>query len=224
MSVIKIDAVISQIKRIVRKHLLKRSSISMWKKRARQYGVRAALNIGHPEFEVDSVTQMQKDIIFPLVRKELLGNEELVLDLGCGPGRFTPDLANMISGHAIGIDPVEYFIEIAPKGENVSYEIMKRNKIAAASKSIDIVWICLVLGGIAKDEDLKSLINEISRVLRENGLIVLVENTENTADGDYWRFRSVNDYINLFNFAKLEHKTDYYDLGQRISIMIGRVF
>jgi len=96
-------------------------AIEYWEKRVEQYGKRAVLNIGHPEEEMDMITQMQKDTIFPFLKECLRGTEKLALDLGCGPGRFTSDLATIIHGYAIGVDPIKYLIDLAPKNENVEY-------------------------------------------------------------------------------------------------------
>jgi hypothetical protein len=52
--------------------------------------------------------------------------------------------------------------------------------------------------------------------------LFLAENTEERPDLEYWQFRSVREYQKLLSFAGLEHKGDYYDLDERISILAGR--
>lgn len=198
------------------------SIIEYWKKRSRQYGKRSVLNIGHSEKKVHAVTKMQKDEIFPFLKQQLRGNEKLILDFGCGPGRFTPDLATMIQGCAIGVDPIKYLIDLAPKNGNVEYGLMEEGIIPVKTDSIDVIWICLVLGGITDDSMLRITIDQINRVLKKDGLVFLVENTSEKKDGNYWKFRSVQTYQALFNFVELNHLSDYFDLGERISIMAGR--
>ena len=199
-----------------------RSTIGMWKRRAKQYGPRAALNIGHSDEEIEAVTEMQREKIFPSLKQALTGHEKAILDLGCGPGRFTPDLAELIQGNAIGVDPIQRFLDMAPKDNNVQYKLMKESNIPVNDDSIDVVWICLVLGGIIEKHVLRDLVSEVERILKDGGLIALIENTTDINDVKYWKFRSVEFYQSLFGFAELKHLSDYYDLDDRISIMVGR--
>jgi len=201
-----------------------RTAIGMWERRAKQYGTRAVLNIGHTEQEIDAVTAMQKQKIFPFLKHELRQHDKKILDLGCGPGRFTPDLAELIQGNAIGVDPIRRFLDIAPKAGNVEYRLMKGVEIPVPDKTVDIVWISLVLGGIIETHELRLLVSEVNRVLRSGGLIVLIENTAEIKDGEYWKFRSLEYYQSLFQYAELKHCSDYFDLGERISILVGRKY
>ena len=208
--------------KIIKDLVTSRSTIGMWKRRAKKYGPRAALNIGHSNEEIGAVTEMQREKIFPSLKHALTGCEETILDLGCGPGRFTPDLAELIQGNAIGVDPIQRFLDMAPKQKNVQYKLMEESSIPVIDNSIDVVWICLVLGGIIEKHVLQEIVSEVDRILKDGGLIALIENTTDINDGKYWKFRSVEFYQSLFGFAELKHQSDYYDLGERISIMVGR--
>jgi len=198
--------------------------IQYWEKRAKQYGKRSVFNIGHSKNEMETITKMQKYQIFPLFRKQLTGNENIVIDFGCGTGRFTCDLAQIIDGKAIGLDPIQYLLDLAKEEKciNVEYRTMSEGKIPVASDSADIIWICLVLGGIVDQNVLKDTVLEMQRVLKEKGLIFLVENTTNGNDGDYWKYRSIEFYQSLFDYVDLKHISDYMDMGETISIMAGR--
>ena len=70
--------------------------------------------------------------------------------------------------------------------------------------------------------NLNKAFSELYRVLKPNGLICLIENTTNRESKEYWYFRSVDQYKSLFPFCNLKHIHDYSDLGQTISVMIGR--
>ena len=198
------------------------SSIEYWEHRARQYGKRAVLNIGHSYDQISMVTQTQKETIFPLLKKKLNGKEKTILDYGCGTGRFTYDLANIIGGAAVGVDPIQSLLDLAPKNENVEYKRIVNGVIPINAESFDVVWVCLVLGGIISNKDLVDTTREINRVLKNGGLLVLVENTTNIKDGEYWKFRSIDQYQQLFDFVDLSHEADYYDLDEKISILMGR--
>ena len=186
------------------------------------YGKRAVLHLGHPNDEYEAVTEMQKNEIYPFFEKQIQTADKLVLDLGCGLGRFTADLAEMIHGKALGIDVVQDFFEMAPRAEKVRYLPMrKETEIPLPDAYVDIVWICLVLGGV-QDKKLEKLVNEIKRVLKDGGLLFLIENTTAKESGGYWKFRSIERYLDLFSFVNLKHLHDYYDMSERISIMAGR--
>lgn len=197
------------------------SDMDYWENRAKQFGKRAVFNIAHTEEELEKVTLMQKREIFPQLKKVLKGNEKMILDFGCGSGRFTKDLAELIDGESIGVDPIKSLIDLAPAGDNVEYKIMNEGRIPLEDHSIDIVWICLVLGGITKDKILRETILEIKRALRPGGVVFLVENTSDKISSDRWIFRSVKEYQELFPFVKIKHLSDYFDCGEKISIMAG---
>ncbi|MCL5102748.1 MAG: class I SAM-dependent methyltransferase [Armatimonadetes bacterium] len=197
------------------------SGIQYWQDRARQFGRRSILHIGHDESEIEAVTERQRDEIFPHLKKLLRGDERLILDFGCGTGRFTGDLAALIDGKAIGVDPVQPLIEMAPESANVEYIVMHDTRIPLADASADVIWICLVLGAI-EEAGIGDTILEINRTLAPGGLLFLVENTSRKRDVHYWKYRTVKQHSKMFAFAPLKHLHEYSDLGERISVMAGR--
>lgn len=199
-----------------------RVDIQYWEQRAKQYGRRSVLHLGHSEAEIETVTNLQKEQIFPILKSQLRGNEKLLLDFGCGTGRFTGDLAEIIQGQVIGADPIKALIHLAPKNENVSYKVIEKNIIPIKSNVIDVIWVCLVLGGITQSNLLHKVVLEMDRILKEDGLLLLVENTSVRKDAKHWKFRSVQEYKSLFSFIDLKHISDYFDLDESISIMAGR--
>jgi ubiquinone/menaquinone biosynthesis C-methylase UbiE len=202
--------------------LLRRSNptaLQYWENRVRMYGPRSVLHIAHVNEDIEEITRMQEREIFPQFRSQLNGHEKIVLDFGCGPGRFTVKLAEMIHGEAIGLDPIRELLRRAPKNPNVNYRCARSKTLPFADDFFDVIWCCLVMGGIAQPKD---TILELCRVLRPTGLMFLVENTSETADGEFWKYRSIEHYIALFSFAKLVHLHDYIDVGERISILAGR--
>jgi ubiquinone/menaquinone biosynthesis C-methylase UbiE len=196
-----------------------------WERRAKKYGKRAVLNIGHSEQEIEEVTQKQKQFLFPLLQGELNGNEKVVLDFGCGPGRFTADLAYLIDGKAIGVDPIRGFLKVAPHNDSrVEYLHLSGERIPCNDESVDIVWCCLVLGGLTEFSELHNSISEIGRVLKSGGLLFLIENTSDKQNGKHWHFRSPEAYCQLIKFAPLKILSTYEDLGETITVMAGRKY
>lgn len=211
----------SLVDRLVARLLRRRhpTPLQYWENRVRIYGPRSVLHVAHANEDIEEITRMQEREIFPHFRSQLNGHEKIVLDFGCGPGRFTVQLAEMIHGQAIGLDPMRELLQGAPKSPNVKYRCVRSKTLPFADNSFDVIWCCLVMGGIAQPEE---TIVELCRVLRPKGLVFLVENTSETPDGEFWKYRSVEHYIALFSFAKLVPLHDYIDVGERISIMAGR--
>lgn len=193
-----------------------------WKRRVRRLGAHSVLNRGHPPSEAPQVDEWQKGILFPVLRRRLRGDERVVLDFGCGPGRFTPHLAELIDGRAIGVDPMQPLLDAAPRRANVEYRLLRDGLIPLEDASVDAVWICLVLMCITDRKALERTVSEIGRVLRDDGLLFLVENTDPREDLRHIAFRSVDEYRALFPEIALQHEEDYVDVGERISILTGR--
>ncbi len=192
-----------------------------WRERARKYGKRAVLNLAYPEDSFDQITERQKKILFPVFSSLLNNSEKSVLDFGCGPGRFTSDIANLIHGSAVGLDISEELLAMAPRASNVRYGLVSDGLIKADGVKFDVIWICLVLGGIP-DNAINATAEELERTLNPGGLLFLVENTSRKVSAQYWIFRSVEQYQALFPSVDLRYIATYCDVGEDISIIAGR--
>lgn len=198
------------------------SDLAYWEERARKHGARSVLNLGHTTAEMDSVTRFQVNTLFPIVKHYLTGKEKVVLDFGSGSGRFTPALAELTGGRAIGVDIVQHLLDISPRHERVEYRLAVDGRIPLPDQSVDVVWIAAVLGAITADVDLQRSVQELERVLKPGGLMFLVENTHPKRDLPHHRYRSMDFYRTVFPSIPLRHQIDYYDLGERISVLAGR--
>lgn len=186
------------------------------------HGKRAVLNLSHPASEFEAATAAQKHILYPILKSLLNGSEKTLLDFGCGPGRFTPDLARLIGGTALGVDISEELIEMAPPGDDVSYQTIPCAELQLGDMRFDVVWICLVLGGI-REPLLGEVARSIERVMNPGGLLLLIENTTpRKKDVPYWAYRSVQQYQAMFASIKLDEIAHYEDSGERMTIMAGR--
>lgn len=192
-----------------------------WNARAKKYGRRAVLNISHGEEEYERITELQKKLLFPMLSSMLTGQEKTILDFGCGPGRFTDNLAAIINGHAVGVDISYDLIRLAPISPNVTYRLIPYGKLPDKDFFFDIIWICLVLGGIP-DSKILHTVSSILNSLNKGGLLFLIENTSNKLSNTHWFFRSHNYYKKIFEKINLEVIGTYEDLGEEISILAGR--
>ena len=198
------------------------NTIEYWKERGKKYGERAVLNLAYSPEKMDEVTVKQRNIIFPLIKKYLSGTERKILDFGCGPGRFTKELSLLIGGSGIGIDPVEDFITIARERDPVNqYLVVDDYAIPFADNYFDVIWICLVMGGISTS-NLKKIENEITRVAKFDALLILIENTTVQQDHEHWYYRPVDFYENLFAKFNLVLEGEYEEFEETVSIMIGK--
>jgi SAM-dependent methyltransferase len=197
------------------------SASEYWERRARRLGARAVFNASHPQPALEKVTEMQRAVLFGHLAGVIDGSERLALDLGCGPGRFSDHLAQVIGGRVIGVDVSRTLLDLAPSAPNVEYRWTEEGFIPLADRSADLVWSVLVLGGITRDDVLARTLIEIERVLAPGGKLFLAENTTRAPDKPFWAFRSVDDYIEMFpNYAMHRHG-EYVDVGERISILAG---
>lgn len=193
-----------------------------WQARARRYGRRSVLNLEHPDDEYDAVTLRQQQILFPLLLQELRGYERNLLDFGCGPGRFTVGLAELIDGRAVGVDIVPELLHIAPASPRVEYRVMEAGgALPVEDASFDIVWSCLVLGGIPEGE-LQRALTEIDRVLRPGGLFFFAEGTAQQAGSAHWFFRDEARYRDIARFCAPRVIGRYEDVGEAITVFCGR--
>lgn len=101
-----------------------------------------------------------------------------ILDVGCGPGRHSLELARR-GYHTVGVDISERFIEIAEgtaKAEGLPAEFHATDAKAIRFEETFDAAICLCEGafGLAgSDEAHKQILDNMARALRPGGLMVL---------------------------------------------------
>ena len=197
-----------------------KSQIEYWNERAKNYGVRSVIHLGHSEEELEKITQFQKDFLLPKLKEVLTGNENIVLDFGCGPGRFSEALAKLTECKVVAIDPIKHLIELAPPAAGVEYKVMLEGNIPMENDSVDVVWICLVFGSITDNNVLQQTVAEIKRVLKQGGLIFMVEKT--SEDLSNFQTKSVTFYKKMFDFVKLDKIDEYTDIEDCNTVFLGR--
>lgn len=192
-----------------------------WDASAAELGAYSVIDGRHPPSDYDYVTKRTKEILYPLFQKQLHGNEQTLLDYGCGPGRFTGDLAEMIDGKAIGVDVTKKLIEIAPPHPRVHFmyseNIFDENLIS----SFDVIFICCVLGGIDNNE-LPETTNKVMDVLDNDGLLFIIESTGPAAVEDTWRIFTTSEISGLFPRVDLRSIGVFHDAGQERTVFSGR--
>jgi SAM-dependent methyltransferase len=124
------------------------------------------------------------DVLYDVVHGLGLPAGSRALDLGCGEGRHSIELARRFGFAVVGIDPVERHIELsneallaaAESEPNLRSRVQFRHGFAEAipeeSGNVDVVWCRDVLVHVA---GLDKAYSEIKRVLREDGFAVIYQ-------------------------------------------------
>lgn len=114
------------------------------------------------------------EYINSIISKKLTNRSEdnIILDVGCGGGYLSEELAKT-NLDVIGLDPSNESIESAQmhaeqEGLDIKYFVGYGEKLPFESNSFDFVCCCDVLEHV---KDFGNIIKEISRVLKNNGII-----------------------------------------------------
>lgn len=106
--------------------------------------------------------------------------DKLVLDAGCGSGKFSATIARLGAKKVIGLDLGEKGIEFAraqsqkrPEGERLDYRVGSLLDIPLDDESVDIVWSN---GVVHHTSDYEKCIEEFARVLKPGGKCFLYVN------------------------------------------------
>jgi ubiquinone/menaquinone biosynthesis C-methylase UbiE len=124
---------------------------------------------------------LRKLILSPkrLVQRLDLRPDSRVLELGPGPGYFSPEVARSLrEGKLILVDVQQEMLDMArerleAKGiANVEYYRGDAVSLPVESESLDVVFLVAVLGEVP---DRSGCLREIHRVLRADGLLSITE-------------------------------------------------
>ena len=148
---------------------------------------------------------------------EEICKDKIVLDAGCGTGKFLNILEEK-SKKYIGIDLSDKQLEKAKaKSNKDTSEFICSNlsNINLESNKVDLIVCSWVLGTIIDLDERTKCINELKRLLKSKGTIILIENDENsefeeirnrTKDS---RTRDYNNWI-LSNDFTIDKQIDTY--------------
>ena len=143
--------------------------------------------------------------------------DKIVLDAGCGTGKFL-NILEESSRKYIGIDLSNRQLEKAKsksKKDTSKFICSNLADIKLESNSVDLIISSWVLGTILDLEERNKCLNELKRLLKSNGTIILIENDENSEfeklrdrDKDS-RTRVYNNWI-LSNDFNIEDRIDTF--------------
>ena len=109
----------------------------------------------------------------PLYLKVGLKDADLILDVGCGPGMVTRDIAHLTKGKVIAIDDSEDMIKVArdilKMYKNVELRVGNAEKLPFDDNTFDIVTCNLLLMWA---EDAQKVVKEMARVTKPGGTVL----------------------------------------------------
>ncbi|KAL8821728.1 MAG: hypothetical protein Q9223_000302 [Gallowayella weberi] len=143
-----------------------------------------------------------------------------ILDVGCGPGSITVDLASKVpQGKVIGLDtttdPFEEGRKLAAaRGlDNVSFEVGDARQLPFPDKAFDIVHAHQVLQYLNKNDRIEA-VREMRRVAKSGGLVCIREADQGTVTF-YPEVSGIRDFIDLYCKVAQGHGGEP-DAGRRL--------
>jgi ubiquinone/menaquinone biosynthesis C-methylase UbiE len=105
----------------------------------------------------------------------------LIVDLGCGTGRYTQALADRFHAQVMGIDPSLRMLEAAQAklgpGADVQLRCASAEKLPLADRCADVIFMSMVLHHV---RDRPAMARECRRILRDGGRLCVRNATRNT--------------------------------------------
>jgi len=102
---------------------------------------------------------------------------KVILDVGCGTGRFSVPLSNYFNSNLIGIDPSKDMLAVAKLNQKVGRVKFYEGdvlKIPVENEKVDLIFMSMVYHHIT---DLKIAIREFERVLKTGGYLCIRNST-----------------------------------------------
>ena len=168
-------------------------------------------------YEIFSIAEDAENKVSEYLKN--VSNDKVVLDAGCGTGKFL-NILEENSKKYIGIDLSEKQLErakIKSKKNNSEFICSNLSNINLESNSVDLIVSSWVLGTITDLDERNKCLNELKRILKTNGMIILIENDSNsefeelrgrTKDN---RTKDYNNWILSNNFS-IEKRIDTFFL------------
>jgi SAM-dependent methyltransferase len=170
-----------------------------WGKRAQKgflgSGIDPADQKGHKNYYIDLLQKMALEEVM-----ELKG-DEVVLDFGCGSGRFSCWIAPKVK-KVVGLEITPEMIDLAEKhrtAENVEFVTYDGVHFPSFSFPFDLILSVGVLQ-IMRRELLKNTLSSLAQYLKKDGKLCLIEQA---SDDPQMGKLSLSEYLQAFEESKL---------------------
>lgn len=180
-------------------------------------------------YEIFSIAEDYPNKIYEYLLPKIKG--KIVLDLGCGTGKFMQKFYNETNKY-YGLDLSNEQLNIAKmkiNSNDVEFICCSAEDIPLPDNSIDVIISTWVLGTILEIDRRNKVLDEMKRVLKKDGNIYLVENDiggefeeirnrypniKKTKDYNDWieskGFTSYKQFETYFNFKNREQAIDVF--------------
>ena len=195
----------------------------VWSNLVTTHGRKSVMNLDITEEQLDAETERQAQIIFPLLRNYMKGHEKWALDFGCGYGRFSGYLADMLDVYVSAYDPCQELINVADPHPNVLY--YGPDARSWDKGTYDMIFAAMVMGDPHSDPE--DMARKLVPLLDRRGLMVVIDHMPETQPlNKWWQWRPVKFYEDLFfkNGVALLKVGSVMQLENEVSIMVGRRF
>ena len=109
----------------------------------------------------------------PLYMKIGLKDAESILDVGCGPGTVTLDIAHLTKGKVVGVDSSKKMVDVASEilkdFENVKIFVASAENLPFEDNSFEITTCNLVL---MWSKNPQKVVDEMARVTKKGGCVL----------------------------------------------------
>lgn len=144
---------------------------------------------GYEKFEDTTEWELGYKEVFKLLRTV---KNKTILDYGAGNLKFSRFLRDK-GAKCIAVEPSRNMLQIAEKYDNSNIKIheIRNNDISfLKTNSIDIVLINFVFCVISDKEEIKQIIKECFKLLKKEGLLIILDPNPESIGGDFLSFKS----------------------------------
>ena len=179
-------------------------------------GKSCVMKPNYTDEERDAENKRQSSTAFAAIYPLLKGHEMLGLDYGCGYGRLTPMLHEVMQCPVVGYDPSPNMIAASTPKPGIIY-----TSELPAMQAYDVIMAWAVLGSPAIDR--AATVRHISSLLIPGGLLIIGDHIGHRTKG-WWEFRGLGFYQELFDIHNihLEHAAEIGQCGEPFSLLCGR--
>ncbi len=129
----------------------------------------------YSKFGIEGTSLLAFRDVPDLINKYVKGKK--TLDYGCGPGRSTRFLKSM-GLDVIGVDISDKCLQMCKDNATAHYCKIENGKLPFIDNSYDFVFSSLVFLAIATKRDISTALREIHRILKKDGIFIMVTGTE----------------------------------------------
>jgi SAM-dependent methyltransferase len=177
-----------------------------WEKRAEKGRLPAVIDPadlkGRKNFYID---RLQKMVIRKALGKQ---KNRLILDFGCGSGRFSDLLADNCE-FLVGVEITQEMLDMAryeSRYPSTGFALFNGLNLPVKDQTFDLAVSVNVLQYITDDSELMNVLSEVRRSLKSGGRFLCIEQV--TKNKKRWQ-RNLQTYLDAFEQNKFKKLADY---------------